>query len=124
MIYEKLNKRLPRKSSLQKIIKNALKYPDEPQEVRMASAKIKRKRDETNVLIFSEEDERELVDENLNPNNPRLDSENIEDVDERPDLSDSDNESFFSRDSNYVLEEWQLFENLEIINENEDEKTI
>ncbi len=33
-------------------------------------------------------------------------SENIEDVDERPDFSDSSADSFFSRDSNYILEEW------------------
>lgn len=55
---------------------------------------------------------------------PSPDSENIEDVDERPDLSDSSAESFFSRDSNYVLEEWQLFEDLEVINEKEEEKTV
>ncbi len=46
-------------------------------------------------------------------------------MESRPDLSDSSGDDQFSRDSNYVLEEYHLYDDLEtIIEKNEDKREV
>lgn len=87
----------------------------------MGTARIKRRAQETNVIVFTRESGKS--DDEGDGQSPHSENIKIDDDDddfERPDFSDSSADSFFSRDSNYILEEYQLYTELEPIEEVKD----
>jgi hypothetical protein len=87
----------------------------------MGTARIKRKTQETNVIVFTQESGKS--DDEADGQSPHSENIKVDDDDddfERPDFSDSSADSFFSRDSNYILEEYQLYTELEPIEEAKD----
>ena len=87
----------------------------------MGTARIKRRAQETNVIVFTRESGKS--DDEGDSQSPHSENIKIDDDDddfERPDFSDSSADSFFSRDSNYILEEYQLYTELEPIEEVKD----
>jgi hypothetical protein len=87
----------------------------------MGTARIKRKAQETDVIVFTRESGKSHEEsDGESPQSENIRVEDDEDDFERPDFSDSSADSFFSRDSNYILEEYQLFTELEPIEEAKD----
>ena len=87
----------------------------------MGTARIKRNAQETNVIVFTQESGKS--DDEADGQSPHSENIKVDDDDddfERPDFSDSSADSFFSRDSNYILEEYQLYTELEPIEEVKD----
>jgi hypothetical protein len=124
MIHEKLNRRQSKYAPAPKkvVTPQKPKEDQEAQEIQMGTARIKRKAQETNVIVFTRESGKsddEGDGQSPHSENIKVDDEDDDDF-ERPDFSDSSADSFFSRDSNYILEEYQLFTELEPIEEVKD----
>ena len=89
----------------------------------MGTARIKRKNQDTNVIVFTKESDKESSSDDDIERKESPHSENIkidEDDIQRPDFSDSSADSFFSRDSNYILEEYHLYTELDVIEEDKE----
>lgn len=86
----------------------------------MGSAKYKKNKNDPSFIV--PDDTSNLKQNILDEDGDERDDDSDDGMESRPDLTDSSGDDQFSRDSNYVLEEYHLYDELETIIEKNEEK--